>query len=403
MCQQVAFIVITIFELIFLDPSLGSCSSKCLILAGNLQAIEKVDSAISWLLDACVEIGLMRREQVEEHGLNQAIDHWTDREKEVYKAAERYKTGGGITDVDFWTKLVANLPQHQVFVDFGSEYGLQGFLCALHGAFEEIVGIELNQDTFEKSVQLANCLMRRAIHENKFISKIELHIGDFLNHDAIIASTMRSTVVHTNNFVFKSDTTAMLVEMWRKHLPADATIVLFDETAIMSSGEGRTRRSHDATSWASKIGTIKTSVSWNPSKLYDVHLWKVSKAYTTLRDWASSAKFVDLLGWSIFNGRGRLIEGARKSSNWLEKIIVFSDWSTLQCQLQNIEMQQHTQGIFVVVTSSTETYNAERNKVSTKYQDESSRANLDSLCVLDCSEQHPVVEKLLQVIMAKKS
>jgi hypothetical protein len=57
----------------------------------------------------------------------------------------------------------------------------------------------------------------------------------------------------------------------------------------------------------------------------------------------------------------------------------------------------------VVVTSSTETYNAERNKVSTQYQDESSRANLDSLCVLDCSEQHPVVEKLLQVIMAKKS
>ncbi len=42
-----------------------------------------------------------------------------------------------------------------MFKDFGSEYFFQGLLCALLGDFQEVVGIELDEESFEKSVQLA--------------------------------------------------------------------------------------------------------------------------------------------------------------------------------------------------------------------------------------------------------
>ena len=384
------------------------CSSKCVQFSGNLQASEKAISAITWLLEACVEIHLISPELLKKHHEKDVIAYWEDRDVK-HRTEEREKTGGGITDVNFWTELMANLPKskdllpasiHQVFTDFGSEFCLQGFLCALHGDFEEIVGIEFNSYTFQKSVELANCLMLRAQREQKFISKLELHYGNFLNHDAIIAITMRSTIVHANNVVFGSNTNVALVDMWRKHLPAGATIVIFDETAILSSEGKRMSRSQGETTWASKQRTISTSVSWQPYRKHDVHLWQVSKEYTELRDWATRAEFIDLLGWAILNDKAQLFEGDKRSDNWMKNLVVLTNSSTLENILTDQILQLEAHCIVLVTNGIDEKYKARCDQFSNKLLlGQSSRANLDTLFVLDNSEpQHPVVEKLMHMI-----
>ena len=98
-----------------------------------------------------------------------------------------FKTGGGITEADFWPKVLKTCPQSKssaVFTDFGSEYFFQALLCALLGDFQEVVGIELDEESFEKSVQLAKHFVYKAETENKFIPNIMLIHGDFLKHDA---------------------------------------------------------------------------------------------------------------------------------------------------------------------------------------------------------------------------
>jgi hypothetical protein len=386
------------------------CSSKCVKLSGNLQASEKAGSAITWLLDACVEIHLISPELLKKHDTKDVIANWDDRDVK-HGTGERYKTGGGITDVNFWTELVANLQKskgllpasiHQVFTDFGSEYCLQGFLCALLGDFEEIVGIELNSYTFQKSVELANCLMLRARRENKFISKLELHHGDFLDHDATIAITMRSTVVHANNVTFGSKINDALVDMWRKHLPAGATIVLFDETAILSSEGKRMSRSQDGTTWASKQQTILTSVSWQPCKLLSVHLWQVSQKYTELRDWTTSAVFIDLLGWVLINNKAQLIRGGTVSAKWMDNFVVFRTFSALERTLADGTFKLEAQSVVLVTSGTKENYKAECEQVSNKFLGQWSLSKLNTFCVVDNSEpQHPVIEKLMHTFASK--
>lgn len=390
------------------DAAHSGESHSCVKFSGNLQASDKVVSAITWLLDACVETKLIPATLLLTHDNKDVIAQWEDRDVKR-KTADRHRTGGGITDVNFWTELMANLQQsnglpqasiHQVFTDFGSEFFFQGFLCALMGDFKEVVGIELNPYTFGKSVNLAKCLMTRARRENKFISKMELHHGDFLNHDAILAITMRSTVVHANNVVFTSNTNMALVDMWRKHLPAGATIVLFDETAILSSGNKRSRRSQETMIWATKQRTISTSVSWQPSKALTLNLWQVSKEYTELRDWAKSAEFIDLWGWAICHGKAQMFHGVAVSVKWMENFVVFTNFSELERTFINGEFQLQAQSIVLVTNGTQETYKAECEQVSNKFLGQSSRATLDALCVLDNSDpQHPVVNKLAHIIM----
>jgi hypothetical protein len=385
------------------------CSSKCVTFLGNLQCTDKVDSPINWLVDACVEIELISTalQMKYEDEPAQVIAHWNRDVK--HTTGNRHRTGGGITDADFWPDILTKIARKKidppsstqmVFTDFGSEFFLQGLLCAMLGDFKEVVGIEIDPDTFDKSVKLSNLLMTRAQRENKFISKIELHQGDFLKHQAVPTIMARSTVVYANNVVFGSDSNVALVTMWRQHLPANATVVMFDETAILSSGSQRISRLSLQLNWISKIAMVNASVSWHPSDQKEVHVWQVLPEYTSLRGWAASAKFVDLLGWAIFHGKAFLIDGAKRSSLWPEHFTVF-DFSAFKSQWKSV-MQRDESSIFVVVKSTHEDYILARNQASMKLQDPTNRANLNSFCVVDCSEHHPVLNTLLREILKRQ-
>ena len=389
--------------------SQGSCSHRCVVLDGNLHAKTRVDSPITWLVDACVEIGLFPSELQKTHG-NDAIAHWKSRDI-PYSTAERHKTGGGIINTQFWTAFLKQIQQldivlsatsiPMVFTDFGSEFFLQGLFCALLGDFKEVVGIEINTDTFDKSVTLAKWLIQRARSEGKFISNIQLHYGDFLKHDVILGITARSTVVYANNVVFESKTNVSLVELWQKHLPAGATMVLFEETAILSS-IGTRGGTHSQIHWTFPMDTKMTvSVSWKPGKPKPIFGWHVSPHYTKLRNWAFSAKFVDLLGWAIFHGSAYLIDGAKRCSNWPETFTVLFCSSNVHKELSST-LQSDISTVFLAITSSNEEYNAAVNKVSSLLQNPSSRKNLYSCCVVNCSEHNPVVSVLMQEIQRRR-
>jgi hypothetical protein len=386
--------------------SQGSCSQKCVALQGNLQCITRVDSPITWLVDACVNIGLFPQALQTQHK-DEAIAHWQKRDVK-YSTRERYKTGGGITDFQFWPDILKQIQRPNVvpspssipmvFTDYGSEFFFQGLLCALLGDFEEVVGIEINADTFDQSVMLANSLMQRAKREDKFISNIQIHQGDFLKHDAIFGITARSTVVYANNVVFPSETNAELVAIWQKHLPAGAAMVLFEETAILSSGVTRiSRGTHRQNHWTCPIATMTVSVSWKPGKQKSIHVWQVSPDFTKLRDWAASARFEDLLGWSIFHGRAYLIDGAKRTSLWPDTFAVILDSSSLLEQLSSA-LKSDTSSIFLPVMTSNEAYLAALRQISSQLQDLSSCSDLHSFCIVDCSEQNPVVNVLMQEI-----
>jgi hypothetical protein len=188
--------------------------------------------------------------------------------------------------------------------------------------------------------------------------------------------------------------------MWRKHLPAGATIAIFDETAILSSEGKRMSRSQGETTWASKQRTISTSVSWQPYRKHDVHLWQVSKEYTELRDWATRAEFIDLLGWAILNDKAQLFEGGKRSDNWMKNLVVLTNSSTLEKILTDRTLQLEAHCIVLVTNGIDEKYKARCDQFSNiLLLGQSSRANLDTLFVLDNSEpQHPVVEKLMHMI-----
>lgn len=385
------------------------CSSKCVTFLGNLLCTDKVDSPIKWLVDACVEIELIPTalQKRYEDEPAQVIAHWNRDVK--HTTGNRHRTGGGITDADFWPDILTKIARknidlpsstQMVFTDFGSEFFLQGLLCAMLGDFKEVVGIEIDPDTFDKSVKLSNLLMTRAQREKKFLSKIELHQGDFLKHQAVPTIMARSTVVYANNVVFGSDSNVALVTLWRQHLPAYATVVMFDETAVLSSGSQRISRLSLQLNWISKIAMVNASVSWHPSDQKEVHVWQVLPEYTSLRGWAASAKFVDLLGWAIFHGRAFLIDGAKRSSIWPEHFTVF-DFSAFKSQWKSV-MQRDESSIFVVVKSTHEDYILARNQASMKLQDPTNRANLNSFCVVDCSEHHPVLNTLLREILKRQ-
>jgi len=387
-------------------PCEDACSNKCVSLQGNMQSTAKVDSPITWLLDACVELKLFPAELREKHN-DEAFAYWLTRDV-AHPTAERHRTGGGITDTQFWPNILKTIRQKtatpptsipMVFTDFGSEFFLQGLLCALLGDFRLVVGIELNMDTFDKSVQLANVLVTRARSERKFISDIQLHHGNFLKHAAILDVTARSTVVYANNVVFGHNINIPLVALWQKHLPAGAAMVVFDEGAILSSERTRISRSHHKKiRWTQPIATTMVSVSWKPGIQLPIFVWQVSPAYKKLRIWAASASFADLLGWADYYGRAHIIDGAKRSSFPPQHVTVF--WNSMTLREWNFALQVDTQSIFLAVTSCNKDYINACLKKSKMLQDPSTRANLNFFCVVDCSdEQHPVLSILLQKIM----
>jgi hypothetical protein len=383
-----------------------ACSKKCVSLQGNMHSTTRVDSPITWLLDACVELNLFPANLREKHN-DETLAYWLTRDV-AQPTANRHRTGGGITDTQFWPNILKTIRQKaaphpssipMVFTDFGSELFLQGLLCALLGDFHLIVGIEINIDTFDKSVQLANVLIKRAQRECKFISEIQLHHGNFLNHAAILDVTARSTVVYANNVVFGHNINAPLVELWQKHLPAGAAMVVFDQGAILSSESKRIiRTTHEQIHWTQPIATTTVSVSWKPGTQVPIFVWRVSPAFKKLRIWAASASFADLLGWADYYGRAYIIDGANRSSFLPQHVTVFSNSMTLI--EYNSALQVDTQSIFLAVTSSNKDYINACKKNSRILQDSSTRANLNFFCVVDCSdEQHPVLSILLQKLM----
>jgi hypothetical protein len=383
-----------------------ACSNKCVSLKGNMQSTARVDSPITWLLDACVELKLFPAELREKHN-DEAFAYWLSRDV-AHPTADRHRTGGGITDTQFWPNILKTIRQKaatpptsipMVFTDFGSEFFFQGLVCALLGDFRLVVGIELNMDTFDKSVQLANVLVTRAQSERKFISEIQLHHGNFLNHAAILDVTARSTVVYANNVVFGHHINVPLVALWQKHLPAGAAMVVFDEGAILSSESTRISRSdHEKIHWTQPIATTTVSVSWKPGIQVPIFVWRVSRAYKKLRIWAASASFADLLGWAAYYGRAHIIDGAKRSSFLPQHVTVFSN--SMSLREWNLALQVDTQSIFLAVTSCNKDYINACKKKSRMLQDPSTRANLNFFCVVDCSdEQHPVLSILLQKIM----
>jgi len=386
----------------------GFCSHKCVKFKGNLESKTRVDSAITWLVDACVHIQLFPAQLQKDHK-GEAIAYWQSRDV-AYSTAERYKTGGGITDNQFWPNILKEIQQHHfarspssipmVFTDFGSEFFLQGLLCALLGDFQDVVGIEININTFDKSVQLATWLIERANRENKYISNIFLHQGDFLKHDAILEVTARSTVVYANNVVFGSTINIPLVALWQKHLPAGAAMVIFDDKAILSSGCTRMSRStHKQIQWTQPIAETQVSVSWKPGTLLPIFVWQVSPDYKNLCNWAASASFIDLLGWANYYGRAFIIDGAKRSSLLTKHVTVFPNSTTLKKRWESA-LQGDTQSIFLAVTSSNKDYINACKKIPIMLQDPSTRANLNFFCAVDCSDhQHPVLSSLLQEIM----
>ena len=389
-------------------PCEDACSNKCVYLQGNMQSTTRVDSPITWLLDACVKLQLFPEELREKHS-DEAFAYWATRDV-AHSTADRHRTGGGITDTQFWPNILKTIRQKgatpptsipMVFTDFGSEFFFQGLLCALLGDFRLVVGIELNMDTFDKSVQLANLLVTKAQSEGKFISDIQLHHGNFLNHAAILDVTARSTVVYANNVVFGHKINVPLVAMWQKHLPAGATMVVFDEGAILSSESTRIIRStHEQIHWTQPIATTTVSVSWKPGIQLPIFVWRVSPAYKKLRIWAASANFADLLGWAIFHGKACLIHGANRSPLWPETSTIL-DGLNWDRELSS-ELQKYASSIFLAVRSSHKAYIEACDRVSSQLQHPSSHKNLHSICVVDCSEHNAVVNLLMEQIERRK-
>jgi hypothetical protein len=226
-------------------PTPVTAPSQCIQIQGtrNKPKHTKVVSPITWLLQACLDVGLISQTHASQYSDPEEIIARWPRDK-GYATKERFKTRGGITEAEFWPKVLERYPQSKssgVFTDFGSEYFFQGFLCALLGDFQEVIGIELDEESFEKSVELAKYLVNKAETENKLISNVMLIRGDFLKHDAVANIIARSTIIYANNVVFGHETNIALSTMWRNSLPADAVIVVFDETAMLSSGQDRSR------------------------------------------------------------------------------------------------------------------------------------------------------------------
>ena len=265
-------------------PTPVTAPSQCIRFQGtrNKPTHTKVVSPITWLLQACLDVGLISQLHASEYSDPEEIIARWPRDK-GYATKERFKTRGGITEAEFWPKVLERYPQSEssgVFTDFGSEYFFQGLLCALLGDFQEVVGIELDEESFEKSVQLAKHLANKAETENKFISNIMLIRGDFLKHDDVASIIARSTIVYANNVVFGHETNIALSTMWRNSLPADAVIVVFDETAMLSSGQDRISRLQGNLDWASKEQSIETKVSWQQLHSYTIHFWRVLRQTT---------------------------------------------------------------------------------------------------------------------------
>ena len=255
-------------------------------LQGNLRSGILVRSPISWVVAACAALKLMPQELLEQYdeGLEPAtVFALWDRHNKTYKNQE-HLTGGGITNPDFWPnvlKMIAQQPTlssaSNVFTDFGSEYFVQGLMCALEGYFQEVVGIEVNPEYFEISVELATWVTNKARKEGIYISAIELHQGDFLKLEAVRNITARSTVVYANNVKFGDACNTNLVALWHQCLQNGATMVVFNEKAILSSGSNRVLRGTPQQDWTSKIGIVQAYVNWRPGQPIDVHVWLVQE------------------------------------------------------------------------------------------------------------------------------
>jgi hypothetical protein len=195
-----------------------------------------------------------------------------------------------------------------------------------------------------------------------------------------------------------------LVALWRKNLPAGAAMVLFEDIAVLSSLSTRTR-THRQSEWTWPKATIMVSVSWKPANhLLGVHLWQVSPDYTKLRDWAAFATFEDLLGWAVYYGKACLIDGAMRSSIWPKAFAAFF-CSSIPHERLISDLQSETlpyTPVFFAVTSSNEDYNAAVEKYLSLLLDPSSRSNLYSLCIIDCSEHNAVVSRLINEIEIRK-
>lgn len=251
-------------------------------LQGNLQSGILVRSPIEWVVDACAELNLMpadirkRYDNGEDRG---AVFKSWGRNNPTYKGF-KHLTQGGITNADFWPNVLKLIPQrpsaNNVFTDFGSEWFVQGLMCALEGGFQEVVGIEIDSAHFDVSVDLATWMTNRAMREGMYISAIELHCSDFLELREVYAITKRSTVVYANNVVFNCNDT--LIALWAQNLQHGATMVVFDETAILKSGSKTNTRRTQNIDWTSKLGTVGASVNWQTSVNYAqkfVNVWLV--------------------------------------------------------------------------------------------------------------------------------
>jgi hypothetical protein len=203
----------------------------------------------------------------------------------------------------------------------------------------------------------------------------------------------RSTIVYANNVVFESTTNDALVRMWREHLPACATMVVFDETAILSSGESRNSRTKNKLEWASRIDTLCTHVSWQPNHDWRVYLWNVSPIYTAMRNWASSVALEDLLGWAICHAKAVLIHGDESSTSWKDSMmiiqsdisVIYDDWSFLTQALS----------LFIVIKSSTKDYQNAQDQVVQHSKHQQVGHKIGCICIIDGSQQNIVVDTLL--------
>ena len=57
----------------------ADCSHKCVSLQGNMQSTTRVDSPVTWLLDACVDLNLFPAKLREEHK-DEVMAHWLTRD-----------------------------------------------------------------------------------------------------------------------------------------------------------------------------------------------------------------------------------------------------------------------------------------------------------------------------------
>jgi len=93
-----------------------------------------------------------------------------------------------------------------------------------------------------------------------------------------------------------------------------------------------------------------------------------------------------------------------RSSFWPKAFAVFFCSSITQERLSSVlqsEASSYTP-VFLAVTSSNEDYIAAVEKGSSLLHDPSSRSNLYSLCIIDCSEHNAVVSRLMNEIEIRK-